>query len=425
MAINYKEEIKLLQKRLSELQTAQPSDETMELQRDILDRIDELRSNELPKPLTMESGPLGSARNIDPKTDLTGSAKDKTFRGMFYGGQKKSLDMGGFKNASEFLEVISSGRFDSRLVRASMVEGQPSAGGFSVPDEFAAQWLDTALEEEIIRPRAVVWPMKSPTRKVPGWDANDHTDGSLFGGFTIQWLVEEGTGTKQTGKLRLVELNAKKGAIYCDVSNELVSDGLGFEAQLEEALKKSLAYGLDYNFLNGQGASGPLGIRNDPALISVSKETGQGSATILYENLTKMWARMYGPCRKRAVWICNADCIPQLMTVSISIGTAGSAVPIFSEKDGQYRIFGRPVLFSEHMPTVGSENDILLVDLSQYAVGLRKEISLDKSNIPGWTQDLMSYRVLVRVDGQGTWNTYITPRNGSTQSWCVSLAERA
>jgi hypothetical protein len=52
-------------------------------------------------------------------------------------------------------------------------------------------------------------------------------------------------------------------------------------------------------------------------------------------------------------------------------------------------------------------------------------MKLEKSNIPGWTNDLMSYRALLRFDAQGTWNTAITPKNGDSLSWCVGLAERA
>jgi len=34
------------------------------------------------------------------------------------------------------------------------------------------------------------------------------------------------------------------------------------------------------------------------------------------------------------------------------------------------------------------------------------------------------YRVIVRVDGQGTWDKPITPKNGATLSWAVALEAR-
>jgi len=55
------------------------------------------------------------------------------------------------------------------------------------------------------------------------------------------------------------------------------------------------------------------------------------------------------------------------------------------------------------MPRIGAKGDLILADLSQYAIGMRKEIALDRSNVPGWMEDMTDYRVIVRVDGQGTW----------------------
>jgi len=64
--------------------------------------------------------------------------------------------------------------------------------------------------------------------------------GHLFGGFAMQFLAEEGEGSKQVGKLRTIQLNAKKGAIFVDISNELREDGAGFEAQLDRAMRTSI-----------------------------------------------------------------------------------------------------------------------------------------------------------------------------------------
>jgi len=339
---------------------------------------------------------------------LGGPATDRSWAGMFNQGRK--------------LEVNEE---EIRRFRASMVEGVPSSGGFSVPEPLAAQWLDDSIEGEIIRPRATVWPMESATRKVPGWDAANQTGGTLFGGFAMEFLAETGEGNKQTGKLRAIELKAKKGAIFVDISNELREDGQGFEAQLDRAMRTSIGYGMDAAFIAGVGAGQPLGIRNDPAKITVTKEAGQVADTICWENLCKMFARVYPAGRQRAIWLANDTTITQLLSLSISVGTGGSWIPVMTESNGQFRILGRPVLFTSHLPTLGDADDIMLVDLSQYAIGIRREVRLEKSNIPGWTKDLMSYRVLLRFDGLGTWNKAITPKNGDSLSWCVSLGERA
>ncbi len=58
-------------------------------------------------------------------------------------------------------------------------------------------------------------------------------------------------------------------------------------------MRTSIGYGMDEYFIGGSGAGQPLGIRNDPAKITIAKETGQTADTIVYPNLTKMFSRMY------------------------------------------------------------------------------------------------------------------------------------
>jgi len=342
-------------------------------------------------------------------TSEGGPAYDRTFAGMF--------------NQSRKLEVNEE---EIRAFRASMVEGTLSAGGASVPEPLVAQWLDSSLPDEIVRPRCQVWPMESASRKVPGWDGFDQSGGEYYGGFEMEFLAEEASGTKQTGKTRLIELTAKKGAIFVDVSAELIEDGLGFEAQLEMAIRKSLTLGMDYHLLRGVGSGAPLGVVNSPGTITVNKESGQAADTLVIENVAKMFARMYPAGLNRAVWIASPTLLPSLLTkMVVAVGTGGSMVNIFQEDNGQYTLYGRPCLFSSSMPVLGDANDIIFTDLTQYAMGLRRQVKLEKSIVPGWTEDLVSYRVLVRFDGQGTWSAAITPRNGDSLSWCVGLAERA
>ena len=183
-------------------------------------------------------------------------------------------------------------------------------------------------------------------------------------------------------------------------------------------------FGSYYGFLNGSGAQEPLGVLNCPSVISVDKEAAQANDTIVYENISNMFARMYPAGRSRAIWLANETTIPQLLSLTVDVGTSGEVIKVFNENNGNFSILGRPVVFTPNLPVLGDANDIVFVDLSQYAIGIRREMRLEKSNIPGWTQDLVSYRVIVRVDGMGTWESAITPRNGDTLSWCVGLAAR-
>jgi HK97 family phage major capsid protein len=200
---------------------------------------------------------------------------------------------------------------------------------------------------------------------------------------------------------------------------------MSFEAQLGSALKNTIGYFLDLACISGSGAGKPMGLLSDPALITIAKESGQTADTIVYQNCTKMFARMAPQCLGNAIWIGNNTILPQLLEMTLTSGTTTNFVPAVTMVNGKFYLLGKEILLTEKNPVLGDAGDLIFVDLQQYALGLRKEVTLDKSNAPGWLKDQSSYRVILRADGQGTWDKPITPRNGDTLSWVVTLEARA
>ena len=390
----------------------------------INDEIDEeLRKIRTSEPiLNTPHKPMACLNEV--RTPVPTKAVSKSFRSMFYGNETVSLSNNGFHSMDEFLKTLHLGRADQRLLNSSMVEGIPEFGGYSVPEEYGAFLMDKSLESEIIRPRATVWAMGSETKKVPAFDGADRST-NLFGGISGEWLEEGQTGTRKVAKLRLIQLTAKKLACFSQASNELIADGMSFEEMLAGALIKGIGWYMDYAFINGTGDGQPLGILNDPALITVVKEEDQSAATITYQNVVNMFSRLAPSCFSNAVWLANPSVIPQLLTMTITIGTGGAQIPVFKEEASRFTLLGKEIIFTEKCPALGAKGDLILADLSQYAIGMRKEIALDRSNVPGWMEDMIDYRVIVRVDGQGTWDKPVTPKNGTTLSWAVALEARA
>lgn len=395
-------------------------------QRDEVHR-DELRyvaENNLGPQIAAAQGTAVAAR--EPIGDgPVRNSRGRTYRGLFYGDEAVSLNNGDFDNFGEFVEVLSSGRFDPRLKGStrSMTEGTPSEGGFLVPEEYSAEMLDAALEAEVVRSRATVYKMEHQTRKVPGWDGFDHTS-NLFGGLSGTWLAEGGTATRQDAKFRQIELKARKLAIYAQASRELVEDGMSYAEQITGAMTDAISYYLDYAFLRGTGAGEPLGVLNDPALVEASAETGQSADTFLYENCCNMLARLHPAAFRRAIWVANQTMLPQFMQMSLTVGTGGAPVKAVEERNGRFYLLGKELIFTEKLPTLGTKGDVLLVDFSKYIIGMRREAVLDKSNAPGWTTDQVDFRVVLRADGQGSWSQAVTPKNGDSVSWCVALEAR-
>ena len=343
-------------------------------------------------------------------------------------GQQTNTD--GFSSFGDWLQCLDSGRFDTRM-RAASNEGVDSEGGFLVPSVYQNAYIDAVIEQSVILSRVRKVPMSSDTLNLSGWDGNDHTS-NLFGGFVAGWEAELDTLDGQTPKTRRISLHARKLMILTQASNELIADAIGYETMLGQALIQATSWQLDYEILRGSGAGRPLGCINADSTIEITKESSQTAATIWYTNVVKMLSRLHPACYKNAIWVASPTIIPQLMSLdshesaaALGSGLVGD-VPYrpFNESNGTFSLFGRPVEFTEKLPTLGTKGDIMLVDPTAYVLGMRQGIVVEKSVHAGFSSDSSFYRSKMRVDGQPLWAAAMTPRNGDSLSWCVVLATR-
>lgn len=326
--------------------------------------------------------------------------------------------------STSFLNAVMSGRHHPGLIKNAMSETVPSDGGFLVPSETASRIHAVSLENEIVMPRCFVQPMKSNSIVIPAMEIGSHAS-ALLGGFTASYVAEAGTITPANPKARAMELTAKKLVGMIRFSSELGADMIGGENQLISLCGRGLSWYRDRAFLKGTGAGEPLGILKSPALVEVAAEGGQGDATIVYENVIKMMAAMFPGSFKNSVWVAHQSTIPQLLSLTLGIGTAGAMIPVMNESNGEFRMLTRPVIFTEKTETLGEKGDLMLVDFSQYVVGLRSEMRFDLSLHAMFSSDELMARVIERHDGQPLWSEPLTLADGATEvSPFVVLAER-
>ncbi len=156
---------------------------------------------------------------------------------------------------------------------------------------------------------------------------------------------------------------------------------------------------------------------NSAATIQQNKETGQDSATILYENVVKMWSRMLPDSLTNAVWLINQDVFPQLATMGLAVGTGGSAVylpPGGASASPYATLLGRPVIPMEQCQTLGTAGDIILGDFGNGYIfvdkgGMKQDVSIHVRFI----YDESVFRFVYRCDGQPALAKAITPYKGS------------
>ncbi len=194
---------------------------------------------------------------------------------------------------------------------------------------------------------------------------------------------------------------------------------------MDAYLRAVVAPGIDFRvtdyLVNGDGVDKPLGIMNSPALITQAKEGAQGAGPIQYANFQKMWSRIWGPSKSRAVWLCHSSAEQALQGMTVPAGV------LTYPADSPYGfLFGRPLLVSEACQPVGTPGDIILVDPLGILTATREgEVREDLSLHCFFDLDLVSFRFILRLGAVPWWASTVTQKNGlATVSSAVVLGTR-
>ncbi len=346
----------------------------------------------------------------------------------------------GFRNFGEFAQAVKDAcqpgkRPDDRLgiiaKTAGMGETVGADGGFLVPTEFAQKLLARVYGDQSLLGMTDAYTISSNSITFPRSAETSRANGSRWGGVRAYWRDEgeQGASTKPTfGSL---QLTLRKLFVLIHASDELLSDaqGIALEQYLFRVASEEINFVVGDAILNGTGTGQPTGILNSAPLITVAKETGQAAATVVAPNICKMWARLWAPCRRNAVWLINQEVESQLHTMTV--GTGASAMAAYLPPGGLSSkpfatLLGRPVLPVEWCPALGTQGDIVLADLRQYVTVSRGMIESAMSIHLRFDYDESTFRFIFRVDGTPWWPGPLTPYKGTaTQSSFVTLAERA
>ena len=304
-----------------------------------------------------------------------------------------------------------------------------SDGGFLVQTDISSEIMRKMHDVGDLLGRVKRIPLEAIANgiKLPMIDESSRADGSRLGGIRGYW-VEEGeapTATKPT--FAQLELKLHKVAAIGYASEELLAHASAMTAILVDGFAEELRFKVEDAIFEGDGAGKPQGFTAANAVIPIAKEGGQDAATVRHDNLKKMWARAYGRSRANMIWMINQDVEPALDDLAKIIGTAGVEPSYVTYGiDGVQRIKGRPVVVSEYCSTLGTVDDIVLVDPTQYVLIDRGGVQSAQSLHVRFTTDEMAFRATYRVDGGSLWKEAVTPFKGTnTQSPFITLATRA
>lgn len=326
---------------------------------------------------------------------------------------------------------MPGGHVDPRLYNAAsgLNETTPSDGGFLVQTDFSSELLQEVYATGVLAPRCrrISISGNSNGIKINGVDETSRAS-SRSGGIIGYWKDEAAQKTASKPKFRQIELTLHKLIGLCYATDELLSDAAALEGFIRQAFAAEFGFLLDDAIIRGTGAGQPLGILNAGCLVTVAKEAGQTADTIVWENVVKMYARLFAGSRSNAVWLINQAAEAQLMQMAMSVGTGG--VPVYLPAGGASQspygtLFGRPVMAIEQSSALGEVGDIIFGDFNGYILAEKGGIESAMSIHVKFDYDESVFRFVLRVDGQPVRASALTPYKGSdTLSHFVTLAAR-
>lgn len=339
----------------------------------------------------------------------------------------------GFKTPREFLgAVVNYGRgmrADQRLKPLLATAGSDEAGGYSdayggvlVPAGFLPNLLAVNMAADPIAPLVTRVPMATPKITIPARVDKTQTS-SVSGGLRVYRRQETAAVTASRMQMEGVTLDASPLMGLSYATEEILTDSVvSFIALLEQGFRDEFTAKMVQERISGNGAGMFLGVLNSGCLISVTKETGQAAASIVYENIIKMYARGYQP----QCWIANQTVITELAKLNLSVGTAGTPVWMPSAREGvPNQLLGLPIFYTQHCPTLGTVGDLILCNWSQYLEGTYEPLGSAESMHVRFENHERAFKFWMRNDGRPWWSAALTPDNGDTLSPFVALATRS
>jgi len=347
-----------------------------------------------------------------------------------------------WKNLGEQMQAIAyaSGRFpghetpDPRLFAAvSGASAQISTdGGFLIHADFSTALLEKVVAAGVLAPNCWSIPIGegSDGLEAPYINETSRANGSRWGGVQVFRSAEAAsvTATKPTfGKFEL-RLDELKGLFYA--TNRLLRDSTALEAIAMKAFSSEFAFKLDDEIVRGDGAGQCLGVLNAPATVTIAKETGQGTNTIVAQNILKMFARLLASRVATAAWYINQECLPQLFQMYVAIGVGGQLVymPPTGLAGAPFgTLLGLPVRPIEQASGLGTVGDIMLLSLQDDYILIDKAMSAASSMHVRFIFDEMTYRWTYPIVGRPWLQSAITPYKATTATTLspfVTLAAR-
>lgn len=308
------------------------------------------------------------------------------------------------KSFGDFLTSVRRGdmkRLTSVYNTKAQFEEGGAAGGILVPQEYRAEIFQLRDQSGKIVPRVRRLPTVHESGKFPvlaqaGVTPDTNGQTAYAAGIVMAWTPENAEIGDTDLDFDWLEWKIKKLAGRTTVSNELLADAALIEGVLKQNFARALAAMEEAAVIRGNGVGMPLGFLNSPAKIDISPDNNN---VFTFADATEMYTRFNPQDENSSVWIMHRTMIEQL--IGFTVGGAGSGITLVDkiQQGLDARIWGYPIVFSEHMPKSTNYGSAMLVDLSVYLYFDRQQPAVAFSEHAAFNTDQGVFRVTERLDG--------------------------
>ena len=276
-----------------------------------------------------------------------------------------------------------------RHERAALQVGTDSEGGYTVPDAFERQIVESMREFGVINALA---------SHLTTGDNGQLTIPTVATNATAAWTAEEGNYTQSEGTFGQIVLNAYKVGVVSKISDELIVDS-AFDLLAWLARDHGEALGLKTGEAYAVGASNatdkPRGLFNK-ATVGVTSAVNTGFTA---DELIDLQHSVTAPYRANASWIVNDATVKILRK--------------FKDNEDQYiwqpglsagspdTLLGRPVYTDPHVDTVAATKKVVLFgDIAKaYLIRDVEGVTVKVLSELFATSGQVGFRTSLRTDG--------------------------
>lgn len=305
-------------------------------------------------------------------------------------------------------------------------ESIPSQGEFLLEPTVTAELLKPLHEEGVISSLAKRMPVGS--NSISGWingvDETSRADGSRWGGVRGYWVGEGDAMTASQPKFRRINWELHQLTVLQYATDNMLRDSALMDSVIRESSIEELKFKVNNAFFRGSGVGMPKGLgvaASNPALITAVRTDANN---IDHADILRMKMRMRPSAYARMVWLANPDTMGEIDSLNFTAGSTGILSPYVTYgADGVTRLAGRPVIYNEFSPTLGSVGDLLLWDPDDYLYWEGSGIEGASSIHVQFLTNQTVFRFIYRADGMPASYSALTPFQGSnTTSAYVALA---